>query len=1185
MTITSLIIQDINIIVSNAKKMASDYLLEQQKHQKNLDDIQAKASSAKVSINESANNRVAVAKQQCDAETTLLQTKKLGADSLLKELEKFYPRKRVDFSRFAGQSSNYKPEEALKQLEKIRETGFWAWIKKLFNIAGYKSNHDMAADLYLTIDSALTYIEQEMKRENAIFSSKSNQIKSEATRRCSEIDRTYKDNVTRENSRHQSRLIFLEQQKRAYLSDPHYRSIGDLRKKGFESLAGTSDGWLSYATVKTLPSEILIGQILYPSGIASPTSIEKEILKKASCYVEKMNAFSIPFSKPLSYPLLLYYETESSSAPAADVFRHIVMRQVRFMPPKSFRTYFIDPVNRGRSLGSLIHLTAKDNGCGVCDYSLSNQEIAERMKKLTEHVDEVCRKLTSIGCDNINEYNARVSKNRIPYTALVIHDFPIGFDSQSIDALRVVILQAKQCGISILISKKKTDKLENAALQLIQNNIAAFTTFAEKGGNHSVVYGADSIRFKPHEIQASERFFAEVNKHYAYKPPIDNNFSKYFTPGALPSKRGSAKGLDIPFAVDSQGQLVELEIGYDLSAYGFINGGVGSGKTTLLHTIITSATMHYSPKELELWLVDYKIAEFAFYTNHCPPHIRFVVADKSNELAYSVIESIEEEIDRREKLFVKSQVKDYEHYREKQLTQPTLQNLPKVLIIIDEFHRMSQAAQADTLYKEKLENIFKEARSHGIILLLCDQSFDGLRGLSEEARKLIAVRIAMRHDVSEIREILNIPSGSMDEDLQRLIRETSSGVAGSLIYKHEVANEKDSFSNKVVYDPCRALYAKEAERITAIDTVRQNTPASGREPAFFMGSRRYPFDKKAISAFEALKPIRPDEGDRFYIGSPMGMGQCHYFRLTHGSGENLILVGNNEEMRFALLKSMIRCAQRYSYKIVILVPRSAPLYKRNKEYFESISGAEIYTGFPEICKYIGETANLLKQQSEEDDFEEDENESASPKTIVFSINPWDIYEKMDASTLKQKDAWAVATVKAPEKTIEFKPVAEDDKIVEIPKEKPAEHQIVKKSSDAPLDESTLSGMMENLDSLLQSLDQQIGGIQDCYAGEEGQKIRGYNATSDYGILISKGHRDNIHSFLILDNAMAFKKMREIKLDGNFNHRIALSMSPDEASSFMGYTRVMTAINDSGDLDCAVYEYKGGREQCFRPYLA
>ena len=1185
MTITESITRDIDIVVSNAKKLAADYSSEQQKHQRNLDDIQLKATSAKDSINSSANTRINDAKQACDAEITLLQLKKVGADSLLSDLEKFYPRKKIDFSTFAGQAGNYRPEEALKQLEKIKETGFWAWIKKLFNIAGYKSNHDMAADLYLTIDSALAYIEQEIKKENSIFSSKSSQIKSDAARRCADIDRTYRDNVSRENSRYQSRLKFLEQQKRAYLSDPHYRSIEDLRSKAFDSLAGTNDGWLSFMASKTLPAEILIGQVLYPCGIVNPSPIEKDVLKKAICYVEKMNAFSIPFSKSLSVPMLLYYETESSSAPAADIFRHIVMRQVRFMPPKSFRAFFIDPVNRGRSLGSLIHLTEKDKGCGVCDYSLSNQEIADRMKKLTEHVDEVCRKLTSIGCDNINEYNARVNKNRIAYTTLVIHDFPIGFDSQSIDALRVVISQAKQCGISILISKKKTDKLENAALQLVQNNIAAFTTFAEKDGKHSVVYGTDSIRFKPQEIQASERFFAEVNKRYAYKPPIDNSFSKYFIPGSLPSKRSSEKGLDVPFAVDSHGQLVELKIGYDLSAYGFINGGVGSGKTTLLHTIITSAIMHYSPRELELWLVDYKIAEFAFYTNHCPPHIKYIVADKSNELTYSVIENIEEEIDRRERLFVKSQVKDYEHYREKQLTQPSLQDLPKVLIIVDEFHRMSQAAQADTLYKEKLENIFKEARSHGIILLLCDQSFDGLRGLSDEARKLIAVRIAMRHDVSEIREILNIPSGAMDEDLQRLIRETSSGVAGSLIYKHEVANDKDSFSNKVVYDPCRALYAKEDERITAIEAVCQDAPVSIREPEFFMGSKRYPFDKKAISAFEALKPIRSDEGDRFYIGSPMGMGQCHYFRLTHGSGENLILAGNNEEMRFALLKSMIRCALRYAYKIVILVPRSAPLYKKNKEFFEGISGAEVYTGFPEICKYIGETANLLKQQSEEDDFEDEENESASPNTIVFCINPWDIYEKMDASTLKQKDAWAIAPVKAPEKAVERKPIVTDDKIVEIPKETPAEHQSVKKSTETSLDESALSGMLENLDSLLQSLDQQIGGIQDSFAGDEGQKIRGYNATSDFGILISKGHRDNIHSFLILDNAMPIKKMREIKLDGNFNHRIALSMSPDEASSFMGHTRVMTAINDSGDLDCAVYEYKGGREQCFRPYLA
>lgn len=1186
MTTTELMIRNVDVIIANAKKLSADYTVEQEKHQKSLADIQTKTSSAKEAVNSSANGRINEAKQTCNTDVSMLQTKYSGVASMLADLEKFYPRGKIDFTAFAGQAKNYNPQEALEQLKKIKETGFWAWIKKRFNIAGYRSNHDMAAGLYLTIDSTLAYIQAEIKKEKTASASKINRIKAEADRRCSEIDRTCRDNISRENVRYQSKLNFLEQQKRAYLSDPHYRSIENIRNSSFAALAGTSEGWLMFKEEKTLPSELLLGQILYPCSIADPSQTEKEILRKICCYVDKMNAFTLPFSKNVNEPMLLYYEAESSSVPAADVFRHIVMRQVRFMPPKSFRAFFIDPVNRGRSLGSLIHLTEKEQGCGVCSYSLSNQEIADRMRKLTEHVDEVCRKLTSIGCNNINDYNVHVSKNRIPYTTLVIHDFPTGFDPQSIDALRVVISQAKQCGISIFISRKKTDKLENAALQLIQNSISNFTTFTERDGKCSVTYGAKSVSFRPHEMQASDKFFSEVNKRYTYKPPIDNNFIKYFSPNDLPEKRSAVKGLNIPFAVDADGNLTELEIGYDLSAYGFINGGVGSGKTTLLHTIITSAIMHYSPQDLEFWLVDYKVAEFAFYTYHCPSHIRYIIADKSNEITYSVIDRIDEEIDRREKIFVNAQVKDFEQYREKQALQPGLKNLPKVLIIVDEFHRMSSAAQADTSYKEKLDFIFKEARSHGVCILLCDQSFDGLRGLSDEARKLIAVRIAMRHDISEIRDILNIPSGSMDENIQKSIKETSSGVAGTMIYKHEILDGKDSFSNKVEYKVCRALYAEEAQRISAIERVCQEKAENVPEPMFFLGSRRYPFDKKTIVDYEKQNPVRKNEGDRFYIGSPMGMGQCHFFRLAQGSGENLLMAGNGDEMRFSIIQSIIRCALRYSYHIVVLVPRSAPMYKNNKDYFETLSGAEIYTGFPEICKYIGETANRLKKQSSVDDFEEDENESDAPKTVVICINPWDVYEKMDASTLKQKDAWTVLPAASSENELgRIKKKTADMKLPEIPKEKPAALSDAAKAVPAESKEGALSGMMGSLDSILESLNTQIAGLEDHYSGPEEKKIRGYNATSDFGLMISNGYKENLHSFLILENAMALKKMREIKLDGNFNHRIALSMSPDEASTYMSQTRVMKTINDSGDFDCAVYEYKGGREQCFRPYLS
>ena len=109
-------------------------------------------------------------------------------------------------------------------------------------------------------------------------------------------------------------------------------------------------------------------------------------------------------------------------------------------------------------------------------------------------------------------------------------------------------------------------------------------------------------------------------------------------------------------------------------------------------------------------------------------------------------------------------------------------------------------------------------------------------------------------------------------------------------------------------------------------------------------------------------------------------------------------------------------------------------------------------------------------------------------------------------------------------------------------------------------------------------------VTEKFAGPETLGIKGYNAVNDLAILFSDGWKIGINSMVVVDRGTVFGKMRQVKLDGNFNHRIALIMSPDEAQGFMTKTRTMKALIDANDSISAVYEYLGGREQCFRPYI-
>lgn len=76
--------------------------------------------------------------------------------------------------------------------------------------------------------------------------------------------------------------------------------------------------------------------------------------------------------------------------------------------------------------------------------------------------------------------------------------------------------------------------------------------------------------------------------------------------------------------------------------------------------------------------------------------------------------------------------------------------MPRILIVIDEFHKMSDHVRDDPEHKQMLTNILKEARSVGISLLLSDQTCGiGRRGLSEEGKEQLTLRMSMRSSIDE----------------------------------------------------------------------------------------------------------------------------------------------------------------------------------------------------------------------------------------------------------------------------------------------------------------------------------------------------------------------------------------------------------------------------------------------------
>ncbi len=1014
--------------------------------------------------------------------------------------------------------------EAEELLEKIAKGGLW----KKKNAAALWSRI-LAAERCCS--NAIEELEQNLQAKK----------KAEADTSSKKLN-----SITQEGQR---QLDLLEKQENALLAklraeseslaenDSRFRDIPRQIRQArtrFETVPGNGE---TYMPGKALPSGLLLGHIDYPCAIHNNTEVSRFALRQMDGYDPASNTISVPLIHDLNQPLLIAVDCEGSNVEfAGELFQSILSRMIGTYPTKSLQGLFFDPVNRGTALGSLLWLV---EGVDADAFSLqcSSNDISRSMEELTEHVDQLCRQMALTGCRDIQEYNRHNSSDPLPHTAVVIHDYPNGFSEGSLETLKLLISKADQCGLSIFLSHKESDVLERSTLELWEDLPEPFWKIRQ-GEQPEIPFRGNRYRFHIHPTKLSKTCYQEICDLYNRQAVVDNRFSSCLGK-ALPPARSSLNGLDIPFAVDAGGNVLELQIGYTLNVHGFISGVNGSGKSSLLHTILNSAMLHYAPQELELWLVDYKETEFAYYMNNCPPHIRYIVADSSEEISYSILDEITVEMKRRRKLFRSAGVSDYVGYR-KSKTGPC--DLPRILVVIDEFHRMSQAISEETDYRIVLENIAAEARHNGITLLFADQSFSkGLSGVTPKTKDQLSVRIAMRNASDEIRETLNLESLQQRDEIRDSITALTSGVVGSMLYKRESRAQGSAISNQLQFVHCRCLHASREDMDRVRDLTQTAYSSFHREHSFFSGAVRQPFDAKRIAEYEKTHPNKDPRAERFYIGTPMGIQSCFPLSLKPGrSGENILLAGNDEGRFTSILAMIYRYASIYQYEIKTLISKNCPLYMNHRGFRAPVG--ETVSSFPEICRYIGEKANLLKK-IREDENAFDEVLASRKKEFLVIIGLEELYADMEASRNRQEDAW--------------------------PDRAPRPTRTIRHRIQAPI----IPGLEEDEEPMAPAP-----------VREEAPALKGYNATEDLGLLLAEGFKLGINAMAITENATALGRMRELPLDTCFLHRIALTMSPDNALDILSKVRVMRDLSDREDTISAVYQYSGGREQCFRPYL-
>jgi len=359
-------------------------------------------------------------------------------------------------------------------------------------------------------------------------------------------------------------------------------------------------------------------------------------------------------------------------------------------------------------------------------------------------------------------------------------------------------------------------------------------------------------------------------------------------------------------------------------AHALLAGATGSGKSYTLHAIIFSLALHYSPDELELYLLDYKEGvEFQIYVtpdqldkpdalnNLDPerilPHAKVISIESDAEFGLSVLESAIAEIESRAKVCKSVGASGIESYRK-----TTGKKLPRLLIVIDEYQQMYLEADSrlcDRL-NDALEQIAKQGRSFGVHLLLGSQS-PRVKDFRERIYEQMAVRMAM--NMSRSTAAMLMADGNVDvvELLDR---------SGKLAYNDRLGEKVGNQIGQVAFINSEARRTA-MQKILLTSSVRKYKRSS--PTVVFNGIQ--PAQLKRNSELSAIVNCdrwleHKDLNDQFleekdwqslekpcasWLGESMRIGRQVRTIFRRRPRNHLLIIGNAENEIFGMLEAML----------------------------------------------------------------------------------------------------------------------------------------------------------------------------------------------------------------------------------------------------------------------------------------
>lgn len=823
----------------------------------------------------------------------------------------------------------------------------------------------------------------------------------------------------------------------------------------------------------------------------------------------------------------------------------LILNYLRHFQPTDFKVSVFDYIHYNADIiGPLASLAAGRNSI-ISEIATNEKNLKQSISMLADYYRKV---ETKIGVQTVFEYNKQHKQDeRIPYRIIIINRNDDRFQSSGSSEIAYVINNARKFGLTVIHLSKSMDggsKGKDREQKHLAKGKDCIRVISDASGNFYVENDVSWLPFK--WLTAPDQIPQEFTRKVvsATKPVEKGN--KYFQRYTmhLPAKStGKRKPIVLPFGVDEYDNVINCNFENETFA-AYIMGAAGSGKSTLLHTLISGILMNYHPDEVELWLLDFKMLEFKRYVDCRPPHVKYLLLEKSEDLVFDIIDQLTD-------LLIKRQYVFAQNHWSKLSDVPSDVNMPAVFVIIDEFAQMSQILKEtkgsgpDRDYALKLENLLALGRGLGMKFIFASQTYTtGISGLTDTACKQIQMRFAMKNTPDEIKQTLTLSSDEITPELSRSI---SSLPAYETLFKWRDEN------NEVRVGRFRNMYTENGEIEKCITQINAsikpvargsktgNTTYVEKNPVLIDGNQ----PKTFVSQIQYYKKYESsidtddyDAADVFvYPGVPCSFNLSRPFIMCNGTAENILVAGGQRDEKVNIILSIVNSYGRTGNPIEIWSHPRAQIFRKYKNTV--FAKRTQVTDIGEICECITSIKNDIQRRT------------AQPKLIICLG-----YENLASD-------FEILGEDAGDNNLQNAPV-------------PAQRPELPDMSEI-LEKVKQTTDPEEKKRIIAEYNRQKDEYEAYQAQEDQEEISTiYDARNDMEWIIKRASSYGVHFLFCFEQAQDFMNLR---MDEHaFRHKILFSMSRDESLAILGGRRA----SEIGDGVCL---YSNGKNAfTMRPHI-